>query len=136
MNAPYQLALSIRQPWAWLIVNRYKNIENRTWATRVRGTILIHAGAIMTEADYLACTLFISAMPGPWRLPDYKKLKQECGGFVGQAELIDCVTESNSPWFCGDYGFVFRAGKASPFKPAKGRLGFFRVAPRLLTTDH
>ena len=24
-------ALSIRQPWAWLIVNGYKDVENRTW---------------------------------------------------------------------------------------------------------
>ncbi len=36
--------LSIRQPWAWLIVNGYKDIENRTWSTRFRGKVLIHAG--------------------------------------------------------------------------------------------
>lgn len=29
--------LSIRQPWAWLIVNGYKDIENRTWPTHFRG---------------------------------------------------------------------------------------------------
>ena len=34
--------LSIRQPWAWLIVNGYKDIENRTWSTRFRGKVLIH----------------------------------------------------------------------------------------------
>ncbi|WP_245839042.1 ASCH domain-containing protein [Yersinia kristensenii] len=36
-------ALSIRQPWAWLIVNGYKDIENRTWNTKCRGPVLIHA---------------------------------------------------------------------------------------------
>lgn len=36
--------LSIRQPWAWLIVNGYKTIENRTWRVNDRGPILIHAG--------------------------------------------------------------------------------------------
>ncbi|MEI3544750.1 MAG: ASCH domain-containing protein [Alphaproteobacteria bacterium] len=36
--------LSIRQPWAWLIVNGYKDIENRTWPTHFRGKVLIHAG--------------------------------------------------------------------------------------------
>jgi len=30
-------ALSIRQPYAWLIIHGYKDIENRTWGTRVRG---------------------------------------------------------------------------------------------------
>ncbi|WP_206002040.1 ASCH domain-containing protein [Paraburkholderia aromaticivorans] len=38
-------ALSIRQPWAWLIVKGHKDIENRTWSTRFRGRVLIHAGA-------------------------------------------------------------------------------------------
>ena len=37
-------AISIRQPWAWLIVHGYKDVENRTWATKYRGPILIHAG--------------------------------------------------------------------------------------------
>ncbi|MCP4687042.1 MAG: ASCH domain-containing protein, partial [Desulfobacterales bacterium] len=37
-------ALSIRQPWAWLIANGYKDIENRSWRTSFRGEFLIHAG--------------------------------------------------------------------------------------------
>jgi len=37
-------ALSVRQPWAWLIANNLKPIENRTWPTRYRGAFLIHAG--------------------------------------------------------------------------------------------
>jgi hypothetical protein len=37
-------AISIRQPWAWLIVNGYKDIENRIWAAKLRGPVLIHAG--------------------------------------------------------------------------------------------
>ena len=35
----------IRQPWAWLIVNGYKDVENRTWVTRYRGMLLIQASA-------------------------------------------------------------------------------------------
>jgi hypothetical protein len=30
-------ALSVRQPWAWLIVNGYKDVENRSWTTHYRG---------------------------------------------------------------------------------------------------
>jgi len=30
-------ALSILQPWAWLVVNGHKDIENRTWGTGFRG---------------------------------------------------------------------------------------------------
>ena len=36
-------AISIKQPWAWLIANGYKTVENRKWYTGHRGDILIHA---------------------------------------------------------------------------------------------
>ncbi|WP_289241690.1 ASCH domain-containing protein [Delftia sp.] len=45
-------ALSIRQPWAWLIVHGYKDIENRDWHTPFRGNLLVHAGLTMTRAYY------------------------------------------------------------------------------------
>ena len=38
-------ALSIRQPWAWLIARGVKTVENRTWATNFRGRFYIHASA-------------------------------------------------------------------------------------------
>ena len=37
-------ALSIQQPWAWMILYGTKRVENRTWATSFRGPFLIHAG--------------------------------------------------------------------------------------------
>ena len=40
-------ALSIRQPWAWLVVHGYKDVENRSWSTGFRGRVLIHAGGIL-----------------------------------------------------------------------------------------
>ena len=47
-----QRALSIRQPWAWLILNGYKDLENRTWRTDYRGPLLIHAGMrVETDKD-------------------------------------------------------------------------------------
>ena len=46
-------ALSIRQPWAAAIVQLGKNIENRTWATRFRGPILIHAAKTISRQDML-----------------------------------------------------------------------------------
>lgn len=37
-------ALTVRQPWAWCIEHG-KPVENRTWQTRYRGPLAIHAGA-------------------------------------------------------------------------------------------
>lgn len=123
------VALSIRQPWAWLIVNGYKDIENRSWPTRFRGRVLIHAGATMTRDDYSACAIFVAGamfLPCDWRMPAYDILKAQCGGTVGEAEIIDCVSRSESPWFCGDFGFVLRNQKPLPFHKCKGMLGFFQ----------
>jgi hypothetical protein len=36
--------LSIRQPWAWLIVNGHKDVENRSWHTDFRGRVYVQAG--------------------------------------------------------------------------------------------
>ena len=38
-------ALTIKQPWAAAITHGKKRCENRTWATKYRGALLIHAGA-------------------------------------------------------------------------------------------
>lgn len=37
-------AITIRQPWASLIALGEKKIETRSWQTKYRGPILIHAG--------------------------------------------------------------------------------------------
>lgn len=37
--------ISVRQPWAWLIINGYKDIENRSREANYRGPVLIHASA-------------------------------------------------------------------------------------------
>src|SRR5207302_502261 len=37
-------ALTVRQPWAWAIVQGKKDVENRSWRTDHRGMVAIHAG--------------------------------------------------------------------------------------------
>ena len=117
------IALSIRQPWAWLIVNGHKDIENRSWPTKVRGTVLVHAGKRIDHEDYDECVDICIDIGA--ELPD----KFDLGGIVGSVEIVDCVAKSDSPWFFGAYGFVLRNAKPLPFRPCRGQLGFFEVAP-------
>lgn len=35
---------SVRQPWAWALVHGGKDVENRSWSTKYRGLLAIHAG--------------------------------------------------------------------------------------------
>ena len=114
-------AISIRQPWAWLIVQGYKDVENRTWSTKYRGPILIHAGKTLDPGfDELRQELreeFDIDVPPRKELPR--------GGIVGQATIVDCVTDYDSAFFSGPYGFVLEDAQPLPFQPCKGRLGIF-----------
>lgn len=119
-------ALSIRQPWAWLILRAGKNIENREWPTSVRGRILIHASKGVTRDEYEdACDPLWASGGQTIELPPLEDLER--GGIVGSVEIVDCVSHSDSPWFCGRFGFVLRDPIILPFRPYRGALGFFDV---------
>lgn len=119
MNTP-EYALSIKQPWADLILFRGKDIENRSW--RLPGwmkdqRILIHAGK---KPDLDAPLRYCAALaPNP---------ELRTGAILGEVTIVDCVTESESEWFLGPYGFVLADPK--PWEkplPCRGQLGFFKV---------
>jgi len=116
-----QKAISVRQPWAWLIVNGFKDIENRTWPTSYQGPVLIHASQKMTLYEYHQAAQLASSVG--IEIPEPKDLER--GGIVGEAVITDCVLESDSPWFVGPWGFVLSNAKPLPFQPYKGRLGVF-----------
>ena len=123
------IALSIRQPWAWLILHGGKDIENRTWPTKVRGRVLVHAGKGMTRNEWGDAWEFAHGSGAGPRGVDagltFDNIQR--GGIVGSVEIVDCVNRSNSRWFVGDYGFVLRDPQVLPFTPFKGALGFFDV---------
>lgn len=126
-------ALSIRQPWAWAIFNAGKDIENRQWRTDFRGEVCIHASKGMTKGELVEFCEFFEDTIRPGRrgslVPHSEDLYR--GGIIGVAEIVDCVEESDSPWFFGRHGFVLRNVRLVPFIPVRGALGFFRweVAP-------
>jgi len=115
-------AISIKQPWAWLILHADKDIENRTWPTKQRGRVLIHAGTTIDKDAY------------PWvkaHHPDaYAALLRahfHTGGIVGAACIVGCTDKGPSPWFMGPYGWLLAEATELPFVPCKGKLSFFDV---------
>jgi hypothetical protein len=115
--------LSIQQPWAWLILHAGKDIENRTWSTKNRGRVLVHASKGMTNESYLIACHAAHQIDPSIKVPGRSEL--EYGGIVGSVNIVDCVTQSDSLWFFGPKGFVLRDPKPLPFTPLKGKLGFF-----------
>jgi hypothetical protein len=103
-------ALSIKQPWASLIIEGTKKIENRTWKTNYRGRILVHASKNWDKEA------------------DIRPNGFDFGCILGEVDIVDCVTFHKSVWFEGPYGFVLE----NPFEyerpiPYKGQLGLFEV---------
>lgn len=73
--------ISIRQPWASLIVAGYKKFEFRSWKTNYRGEILIHASKTI-EKEHLV------------RFNDLN-LTYPMGQIIGKAYLSDCIVMTN-----------------------------------------
>ena len=121
-------ALSIRQPWAWLILHAGKDIENRVRHWNFRGKLYVHASKGMTRDEYLAAEIFMAGIHHhgkPITLPPFEDLQR--GGLVGTVEVVDCVESSHSPWFNGPFGLVLKNPQPIPFVPFKGALGLFPV---------
>lgn len=70
--------LTIKQPWATLIMEGYKRFEFRSWQTKYRGDLLIHAGK---GVDREAVS----------RLKKYMPEELPKGKILGRVKLIDCI---------------------------------------------
>ena len=114
-------ALAIRQPYAWLVVNGIKDIENRSRRTHYRGQILIHAS--LNDDLLLGDSLAALSTRAGGDFPDSFKT----GGIVGVAAIIACERRHGSDWKDpSSWGWVLANAKPLPFRPCKGALGFFR----------
>ena len=116
--------ISIRQPWSWLIVNGYKDIENRVWKyePKYRGPLLIHTGQKPDPDMKYIC----DRVDAHFNITIPRKCN--LGGLVGVVTLKDIVTDHDSVWFNGDcLGFVLSKPKLLHFTTMKGKLGLFNV---------
>lgn len=122
--------LSIMQPWAWLIVHGYKDVENRTWATNHRGPLLIHASRTVDADAYD----YLAQLVPQIELPSKNSIDR--GAIIGGVHLVNCTREITSPvWHqSGMVGWYFSRNVlcfSEPFQ-CKGALGLW-TAPESLT---
>lgn len=69
--------LTIKQPWASLIIEGYKRFEFRSWKTKYRGELLIHAGKSIDKEAYERLKGYLTEMP--------------LGKIIGKVELTNCI---------------------------------------------
>jgi hypothetical protein len=114
-------AISIQQPWAYAILHLGKDVENRTWKTKYRGRILIHAGKTIDKKG-VGWLNDLLLREGSKSLPE----DLPTGGIVGAVEITGVIDKSYpNIWFFGPYGWKLKNPIAFPFVPYKGQLGIF-----------
>ncbi len=132
--ADVEYALSVKQPWAALLVHGLKTVEVRRWPTGRRGRVLIHAARVP------------DARPEGWaRLPsELRPTAELVGGIIGAGEITGCLTYRTADTFAADggrhlnepswfeepllYGFSFTRLTTLPFRRYPGWVRFFAVA--------
>ena len=125
-------ALSLKQPWAWLMCAGYKDIENRQWHLPANFTlpqrIHVHAGNKVDDEGAIwlwenkerlgiqGCMLQWTEICNTWKR----------GALIGEMDIVGQLTHSDNKWFFGKYGFLTANPKLydEPI-PCKGKLGFF-----------
>ena len=89
--------LTVKQPWASLIVAGIKDIENRTWATKYRGPLMIHAGAKESGSLYELLNYDQRAQMHQFWDADLLPFRP-LSAIVGQIDVVDCVINHPSVW--------------------------------------
>jgi hypothetical protein len=133
-DAP-EYALSIKQPWASLVLRGLKTIEIRKWNTPRRGRIYIHTGQIADDREE------------GWDCVPRKvdSLVKKRGGLIGSVELVDVIRYTTvedfradaalhcngADWFVPPvlYGFRLCEPRIEPFRSIPGNVRFFKVKP-------
>lgn len=90
-------AITVIQPWAWLLASGQKKFETRSWQTNARSLFVIHASKRTKVSDEAFQALF-SAAPELFTAHGIASADDLAyGAAVGAARLVDCRS-TNGLW--------------------------------------
>jgi hypothetical protein len=113
-EAPAPKALTVKQPFASLIMAGIKDVENRTWKTNFRGTIVVHAGRGVANVRGTNIKPPTSEYPA--------------GAIIGTVDIVGCVRDSTSEWAMdGHWHWLLANPRPCAPVPAAGSLGFWQI---------
>jgi len=118
------LAISIRQPWLWLILEGHRPIHIDDWRPEpaYQGDILLHASKSQTKKEFQAAQEFINFYGLDIQLPESCPV----GGIVGRANLVKVCRDYESVW--ADpmlWSWVLSNVQKLPLVECKGQKGLF-----------
>ena len=119
-------ALSLKQPWAELIVSGKKTIEIRSWNTKFRGEFIVHASKIPNKKGMslngfttlpTGCIVGNATITGVKEYHTIKEFKKDSDKHFAKGYA----------WKGKLYGFIIENAQRLPERPLKGQLGLFEV---------
>ena len=136
-----RVALSVRQPWAWTLLFGGKDVENRTWSTRCRGRIWIHASKreIAEDVDYAVRLVAEGWNCDPRRALKHYREHDQRGAILGSLNLNGCrridELRADEPlrgnrWVQGPWLWLLEDPVACDPWPMPGRLGLWTPPTR------
>jgi len=100
-------ALTLRQPWATIVAEKLKTVEVRTWSTKYRGPLIIHAGK---GWDSSAWDEFKAKIPDVYQRADFfDRSRGERGRVIARTQLVDVVRYDDPDSFLKDFERHFNA---------------------------
>lgn len=132
--------ITIKQPWADLIVNGIKDVENRTWQTTFRGRVLIHASMKSDISGNVGVRQLLSEHQRADLMKRNELVRYLChkwvdGAIIGSVEIYDVQTNVRSMWAeQGTYNWLLRNPVAfeNPLCGIKGKLGIWEIEDELV----
>lgn len=84
-------ALSLMQPWAGLLVLGSKEVETRSWNTKHRGVVAIHASAKIPKEGYDLLKWIATQIPtGQWSPGgEYYNICTQVSAVLGEVEITN-----------------------------------------------
>lgn len=129
--------LSVKQPWAYLLVSGIKDIENRPRRTHFRGRILIHTSAkpdnIKFEIEGQSTAKEIQIFSALNHVDENDLFS----AIIGSVEIVDCVENHPSIWAVeGQYHYVIANPILfdTPINGVKGQLGLWNYDIQICET--
>lgn len=132
-------AITVRQPWATLLACGVKGFETRSWPTRWRGPLAIHASARLDPNDRVWCLEDpgIGALIARCGYRDVTELP--LGAVLSVGRLVDCLPTEDvlvltwteralGDWRRGRWAWRFAQVERLPAPvPTRGSLGLWPV---------
>ena len=156
-----QKALSMKQPWAYLIASGIKDIENRTWKCPekyIGQRVLIHASKKIYYDSF--CEQGFPFTKEQWKEIHHRGISMitqvlNTSSIIGSVEIVDCVInhpsvwaeKSNVKWMTTRKGREIEAKPIynwvlanpilfdEPFLNVKGMLGFWNYTPEINSNE-